>query len=361
MAEKKELLALTGLRFVAALYVFLFHMHSSWPVTSHELISSVLKQGAIGMSIFFVLSGFVLTYQYQDGSKGPRDYFVSRLARIYPVYLVAALITLPWFGVSLGETWWRGFAQAALLIFANVFLLQAWFPQFFSLWNGGGSWSISVEAFCYLALPLILPKLVSLTWNQQKAVAATCIVLAALPGLVLKFFDTPTPGAFYSVPIFRLPEFVLGCFVCIAWSKGHLGPQRSITQLAIALAFLAYLSLAGSRFPMFVGHNWIAIPTIAITILFLAHSRGIIASVLATRVFVWLGQVSYSFYSFQVFLLLLLDSHRDTLVRHVPVFEDNLILLVVSFVALLGMSAVGYYVIEEPCRKWIKNRLTQAS
>jgi peptidoglycan/LPS O-acetylase OafA/YrhL len=131
--------------------------------------------------------------------------------------------------------------------------------------------------------------------------------------------------------------------------------------LAIALAFLAYLSLAGSRFPMFVGHNWIAIPTIAITILFLAHSRSIIASVLATRVFVWLGKVSYSFYSFQVFLLLLLDSHRNTLIRHAPAFEDNVNLLVGSFVALLGMSAVGYYVIEEPCRKWIKNRLTQAS
>lgn len=361
MTEKKqELLALTGLRFVAAFYVFLFHMHSSWPITSHGFFSSVLNQGAIGMSIFFVLSGFVLTYQYRDGSKSPRDYFVSRFARIYPVYLVAALITLPWFGVHLGETWWRGLAQAVLLILANVFLLQAWFPQLFSFWNGGGSWSISVEAFCYLALPLILPRLVSLTWNQQKVVAAACIVLAALPGLVLKSFDTDSPVTFYTLPIFRLPEFVLGCCVCIAWSKGHRGPQRNFTQLGIVLAFLFYLGIVGSWLPWFVGHNWLAIPTIGITILFLAHARGLMASILASRAFVWLGKVSYSFYSFQIFLLKLLLSYHDALIRHAPVFENNLILLAGSFVSLLAMSALGYYLIEEPFRKWIKNRLAPA-
>ena len=114
------------------------------------------------MSLFFMLSGFVLAYRYADGRSTLKDYLINRFARIYPIYAVAALVTLPWIGInfvnsSLADTLkWIG--QLALLVFSNIFLIQAWFLQYFSHWNDGGSWSISVEAFCYILLPFFLPR-----------------------------------------------------------------------------------------------------------------------------------------------------------------------------------------------------------
>lgn len=360
MNEKQELRGLTGLRFVAAFYVFLFHVHSAWPITQNKFLGNLLSQGAIGMSVFFVLSGFVLTYQYQDGAKGTRDYFVSRLARIYPIYLLAALITLPWFGVSTDQSLLRGIGQGILLVVANVFLVQAWFPQMFGLWNGGGSWSISVEAFCYVLLPLLLPLLLKLTVTQQKIAAAACIVLAALPGIVLTFFGSDTPVTFYSMPIFRLPEFVLGCLICIGWSRGHLKPMETPFLLTAIALFALYLGWAGGRLSTYVGHNWIVIPMIAVTILALADPRTSNFSVMSNSVMVWLGKISYSFYSFQIVLLKLMHTYAEDVTKQFPALENNLVLMIVCLAVLIVMSAAGYYFVEEPCRKWIRARLSES-
>lgn len=61
---KHELLPLTTLRFISAFWIFLFHITLRWPVDLPVPISNILSQGPLGMSIFFILSGFVLTYNY---------------------------------------------------------------------------------------------------------------------------------------------------------------------------------------------------------------------------------------------------------------------------------------------------------
>src|SRR5262249_30868226 len=99
-APEKEILPLTGLRFIAAFYVFLFHIHIRWPLAASPFVANLFDVGAIGMSIFFVLSGYVLAHRYRDGVTSYRDYLVNRFARIYPIYAVAALLTVPWMGVS---------------------------------------------------------------------------------------------------------------------------------------------------------------------------------------------------------------------------------------------------------------------
>ena len=148
ITDKPEILALTGLRFVAAFYVFIFHMNGRWSITSNQFLGNILSQGAIGMSMFFMLSGFVLTYVYGDGKTSYKNYLVNRFSRIYPLYIFAAVISLPWIKGFLAPT--IDIKQIILLIISNILVVQAWIPQFFNYWNDGGSWSISVEFFCYL-------------------------------------------------------------------------------------------------------------------------------------------------------------------------------------------------------------------
>lgn len=354
----EEILSLTGLRFVAALYIFLFHIQIRWPLVQHGAMRRFLEQGGIGMSLFFVLSGFVLAYRYGDGRTGIKDYLVNRFARIYPVYAVAALVTIYWIGVDFGSgssiAVVKGLAQGSVLIFANIFLVQAWFPQFFSYWNDGGSWSISVEVFCYALLPFVLPALVRLSYKQMIRFAGLCYLLGALPGISLFLFNTPAAGVFYSMPIFRLSEFLMGVCVCLAVKSGRVKEFGSVVQALVILVFVAYLGILGSVMPLYIGHNWITLPVIAFMILSLARGKGVFAVLLQSRLAVWLGKVSYSFYSFQVLIILFLVNNHDALVSKIPVLSNNHVLAVVSFLALVLMAAMGHHLIEEPARRWIK-------
>ncbi len=310
------------------------------------------------MSLFFMLSGFVLAYRYADGHSTLKDYFINRFARIYPIYLAAALVTLPWIGISFNSDSLadasKGIAQLATLVFSNIFLIQAWFPQYFHYWNVGGSWSISVEAFCYALLPFLLPKLLKASVRQLLSIAAVCWLLATLPGLSAALFDSPSNGVFYSMPIFRLPEFLIGACAFLALRLEFRYRWGAALQVAVLVIFLLYLGVVGPKMPLYVGHNWIALPVIAFMIFSLSNDKGLIASILSCRVFVWLGKISYCFYSFQALIILLLISHHDKLIQSAPALSDNKVLAIASLTVLVALSAAGYYFVEEPARRWIR-------
>jgi peptidoglycan/LPS O-acetylase OafA/YrhL len=126
---KPELLALTGLRFFAAFWVFLFHIHIRWSLTEFRFLKNVLSQGAVGMSIFFSLSGYVLAYRYWDTKVSVRNYLTNRFARIYPIYAMTAILTLPWLGIPLSYTSYPALLKSILktffIFFSNIFLIQA--------------------------------------------------------------------------------------------------------------------------------------------------------------------------------------------------------------------------------------------
>jgi len=347
------------LRFVAALYVFLFHIQIRWPLVAYPFFKNILEQGAVGMSLFFMLSGFVLTHRYSKGQSTYKAYIVNRFARIYPIYLVAAILTLPWIGISFGTgsivDIASGLGRSTLLIFANVFLIQAWFPQFFSYWNDGGSWSISVEAFCYVMLPLALPYLSRLSLKQSFILACLFLLLAVLPGLSDVLFKSALSNIYYSMPIFRLPEFLIGTLICFA-VKGGVGEKLGAKlQAIVILVYVTYLGFFGPSMP-YVAHDWMTLPVVAFMILSLSNGKGLIAALLASRAFVWLGKISYCFYSFQVAIIILLVNYHDKLVHRIPLLSHNKVLAIVAFITLIVISALGYYLVEEPSRRWIRRR-----
>lgn len=354
---EKELRALTGLRFITAFYVFVFHIHIRWPLTEVVFLKKILDQGAIGMSLFFILSGFVLAYRYADGKVPKRKYFINRLARIYPIYFIAAFLTLPWLGVPMQfesiVDLCKAIAQVFFLVVANFFLIQAWFPQFFDYWNNGGSWSISVEAFFYVLLPFLLPFLVQLAIRRVILLALACYILAIFIGLIDLIFPTPIRAVYYSMPIYRLPEFLIGVCCFLFYSKKGIF-LNNWQQIVFVLIFVIYLGACGAIVTNYLGHNWLVIPFFAYMVLSLANGKGIIAYFLSTQLIVWLGKISYSFYSFQALVILALISYHEKLVKAVPILIDNRMVLVLAFSCLMVISTLAYYFIEEPVRKKIR-------
>ncbi|HFT5251501.1 TPA: acyltransferase family protein, partial [Escherichia coli] len=148
MNIRNDLHGLTIFRFVTAFYVFLFHCNLRYKADISDWLQSVINNGAIGMSFFFVLSGFVMAWASRNGIK--ENYYRSRIARIFPAYLAMGLITAPF----LFE---YNITQITTYVLLFLTTAQSWFPDSFSQWNFGGSWSVSTEMFFYLVFPFLLP------------------------------------------------------------------------------------------------------------------------------------------------------------------------------------------------------------
>src|SRR5580692_706075 len=164
--ERPNLRALTGLRFLAALQVLIFHC-TNWPAWSrHALLRNVAGCGYVAVSLFFILSGFILTYVHgaRNEPLDRTDFYVNRFARIYPAYLFGLLLVAPFYFVHTLRH--EGPARLFGSALAVLTLVQAYVPSLALLWNPP-AWSLSDEALFYALFPAIAPAVVA----RRKSVA----------------------------------------------------------------------------------------------------------------------------------------------------------------------------------------------
>lgn len=152
-----DLPALTSIRFILALGVVLFHYQLQWVYGPPG--TGLITHGRLGVDVFFILSGFILTHVYlaqeRAGRYRLRPFIVARFARIYPMHIIMVLFTLMMVVAAslLGAEYESeglsvsGFVQAVLMV-------HAWFPTDIQNWWNGPSWSLSAEWFAYLLFPL---------------------------------------------------------------------------------------------------------------------------------------------------------------------------------------------------------------
>ncbi len=218
---RPQLRALTSFRFFACLAVFLHHCvdFTSSGRHSHDSgLNRLFWEGWSGVSFFFVLSGFILAYNYADrltNTERPalRGFYVSRIARIYPLYILTFLIA----AVAVMGEWLRvGVAGAATAV-SQVTLTQAFLPirdpfdpsRLAALGFDGPAWSLSCEAFFYLSFPFVLLVLARRRTPLLAAVAVGVWAWTVL--LALNLQGSPLAGwALYIFPPVRLAEFVVG-------------------------------------------------------------------------------------------------------------------------------------------------------
>jgi peptidoglycan/LPS O-acetylase OafA/YrhL len=270
--KRRNLDALTGLRFFAAFAVVIYHFArpalTGWPTFLQNLAGS----GYVAVDFFFVLSGFVLSYSYlkQNGSitGAKSSFYVARFARIYPAYLLAFLLAAPTNIMLSLHVNHLGTAIVKLLssAVAVLTLQQAWTPWTAWAWNFP-AWSISVEAFFYVLFPFAGPALARL--RVKACLIAFCLSWAAalVPPLILYVFRG-THGApqlsdrlqmaVEFTPLLRLPEFLagilLGRLYVLGFASRRLKRVFSYAGFAGVLLVLAFSSaiphpLLSSCFP----------------------------------------------------------------------------------------------------------------
>ncbi|MEU9059271.1 acyltransferase [Streptomyces sp. NPDC048430] len=305
--------SLTGLRFVAVLFVFAFHAALEAPFSDtgfgQAYADTVMNAGWLGVSFFFVLSGFVLTWSARPRDTVP-DFWRRRAAKVYPLHIVtwaAALVLVAAAGAP---------AQLRQAL-PNLFLVHTWFPDrdVFSSLNDV-SWSLSCEVFFYLLFPFLLRALRRIEAGRLWVWATVTALLVPVLPLLAKLLPDSPPLPFgsgsewqfwfvYVIPVGRLLEFCFGMFLARMLLTGRTVPVPVLP--AAALVLVAYA--VSLQLPFLYGLTSVTVVPIGLLIAAVAQKdiRGT-ASVLARPMAVRLGEWSFAFYL--VHRLLLQHGHR---------------------------------------------------
>lgn len=305
---------LTSLRFFAALLIVLHHFA---PVTIQGLSESTkrfLVGGAVGVTFFFVLSGFILTYTYADPQRAvdPRRFWSARIARIVPVYLAGlALATAVTLHHMRSDGWLDPFHRLVVPLVLGVLLLQAWFPRYCVSLNPP-AWSLSAEAFFYGLIPLFLRPAITAPLRNRPFVFLVGFWILGIVPCAIGLWGWPfiaseawsplslvhTRSFFSFFPLLRLPEFLMGIVLGLLYLQrsdsaslrsGNLVFLASVGAIAVLLATstpeLRVLYHNALLAPLFCGVIWGA-----------ATSTGWLGSLLAHKGLRMLGEASYSLY-----------------------------------------------------------------
>jgi peptidoglycan/LPS O-acetylase OafA/YrhL len=353
---------LTGLRLFAALAVYFSHVAA--PAGSPDWLRALQKSGYAGVTFFFVLSGFVLALNYFDTLRTPRQvwsYTAARIARVYPLYLVA----LSWPAVHL---WAQGKLPEWHLL-QKVLGIQAWNPDLHVAFGMlGPAWSISVELFLYATLPLLVPVVRLLDRHVATLLTVVALVLAGLFVLAWLFDSTgrgdllPADAAsahrwLYRTPLVRVGDFVLGIlaariFVRIRDRRANARLGGWLIPVSIAATFL----LAAQ--PSLVNSAWswdamYAVPAVALILGLAMAPQNWVSRLLSLRGVVFLGEASFAFYLCHIEVIRLVDggSWKAGLTPQTVVLE------VVNLLFATAV-AIGLHVgVERPARTIVRRLL----
>lgn len=347
---KNPLPGLTSLRFFAAIWVVLFHLRSNWSLP--RPLQSILDAGYSGVTLFFVLSGFILSYNYIPRRFTLRDFLSARVARILPIYFFALLISLP-----LGM---RACYQAGTTFFPRatpaLFLMQAWAPKSTLIWNPPG-WSLSCEVFFYLVFPFLLGPIARAAQRRPTTLLAATWLLGLIPStLYALMLPEGNVGIFSSAvglnvikfnPVLRLPEFLMGMVLGALYLKGKriTRPRAAIAGSVIALGIVFTMPW---RLPYPAFHDGLLAPFFGILIFALACTP----KMLTLPILELLGESSYSLYLLHAPLI----NYCTSVAKRLQWPPHGIIGLCWGAIAVLA-SIESYKRIEVPARAFVRFRL----
>lgn len=341
-----DLRPLTALRFMAALWVVLY---TFWPNLDVGFLPNLAAKGYLGVELFFVLSGFILSHVYlhafAEKRFSYRGFLWARIARVYPlhVFTLLGVMALGLAAVAVGMS-----IDASVLSWktlpAHLLMLHAWGFANEAGWNHP-SWSISAEWFAYLAFPLFAMAAWPLRKRPWVATAGAAVFLMGLYAAFERLAGFPLTEATFRWGALRIvPCFAYGCALYLVYRRAPL-PRAGLLALSAAVVMVASASVLA----------WDAITVLAagLLILALASIPDGKAGWLGSKPAVYLGEISYSVYMvcapWQILAV--------NLAARATGAEDKRLHLLVWLGIILGLiaaAAATYRLIERPARKALR-------
>lgn len=346
--------ALTSIRFFAALHVALYHFVR--PFSLWGPFEGAMGAGYVGVSFFFVLSGFILTYsrshEYELGRGRASKFWIARFARIYPIYLVSMILAAYVNRAQFHEK------IHVLAYIADLFMLQSWSIRMVPFFNVP-AWSLSCEAFFYLVFPFIFLRLRPSSLKKAIFVLTSVWFLAMVfPLLCVKFYpEASWHESAHAIavggkqvfrvrrlPILALPEFVAG--ISLGWIYLRFRPSRrlaSVLASAGVVSLIVILMLA-EHVPLILLHNGLLIPIFGMLLLSLGE-RNWLSRFLSHPILALLGEASFALY----LIHFLFNDWAKSLFGNHDTIADALWKLAVT----IPLSIILHLYVERPCRRLI--------
>ena len=369
---------LTGLRGVAAYSVLIGHALNGafQDYTAPPLSDFAVRIAETGITLFFVLSGFVIHYNYSELFRRERfstaawSFLVARFARLYPLYALAGFIALaalppPHF---IGQPW---------ALVASVTMTQSWFNMQYALFNP--LWTISTEWYFYFAfLGLVYVGF----FVTRPALTLICFIVtgfaiwiavlvfkgqiaAAISPLLTQpegIGTTIGNWLVYFNPYLRVLEFIAGGLASITYLRWRDDPLHVRVRLLAPVALACYAAVlflpVESLWPFSaLLSNFLLVPVFAFAMIYIGTADGIARRFLSSRPLLFAGEISYSIYVWHFWIFPALQNafraKDDT-----PFGLWDSAIKVVLVVILATFIAYGsYHLLEVPARRWVRARL----
>ncbi|MET4878796.1 acyltransferase [Morganella morganii] len=332
--ENKLIKPLSSIRFFAALFVLLSHLGF---LSNTNISFFMINEGFIGVTLFFILSGFILSYSYQDRLSNKTisisEFYIARIARIYPLHIITLLISIHFFTINI---------TGITIFLSNILLLQAFIPHpdyYFSL--NAPSWSISVEMFFYLLFPLFIK-----LNNRTLLLLSFTIIFVKI--IIAIFSDELQHAMLYISPLLRLPDFLIGILIYRLRKNYPLELPRHTTNILQFTSIIILFVFVFMSDKINIAHRYdiYYIIPMGLIIFSLSFNSGVIADILSYRTIVYLGEASFSLYM----------THQLIIRYLVEINEKYNILPIVYFFIFVILTCIitsllFYKFIEKPIKK----------
>jgi peptidoglycan/LPS O-acetylase OafA/YrhL len=349
--------SLNSLRGLAALWVLGLHFRDDLyrVLPDAEVLDPLLGVGWLAVPYFFILSGFVLAYNYADDFhrvtwSGYFGFIGRRWLRIYPVHfatlmaVLALVLSSRWLGMTINREDKYSFFDFVL----NLFLVQTWVPHHELSWNGP-SWSISSEWFAYLLFPFLCVALHRRSPFQRAGLA----LLACLASVGFFVWAIGMP---FSMLVSVLPTFLTGC--AIATTLRHrVGPSRVprylpdlivLTIVCTPLLLRAHYEADRVLYRSMVG---LLVACFAGTIYCFGSLGNSCARLWRSGPLLYLGEISYSLYMTHILVLMVGPKLLPTTRFAESSLAVRLCVLAAYALFFMGAALASYYLVEKPFRK----------
>ena len=348
---KRNIPSLDGLRAISILLVVL--SHASWNYFAvnqadmtrlGSIIQVSLLTGTVGVTVFFVISGFLITTLLLKEDKiSLKRFYFRRTLRIFPpfyVYLIC-MVTLRL----------AGFIDTPASDFVRAFTYTSnygFHPQA-NNWSLAHTWSLSVEEQFYLLFPATL-----VLFGRKKILLVLALVVITAPLFRLLYLQTDPANLYFFGFETVADALAMGCILAI--TRSWLHRQKFYTSVLqspffILMPFLALFIAWLSHFPAYYPKSLyvvfaITMQNAAIALCLdwsITNSGSLVGRILNMKYVVFIGTISYSLYLWQQ-----------------PVFSTSLELpLFVKIIAAFGLAMISYYLVEKPSlrlRKYLEGK-----
>lgn len=331
-------------RVVAALMVLLFHCH-----IHHECnfgpLTGFVSMGAVFMTAFFMLSGYVLYMTYREKSLVQilplKNFYLKRLIGILPLYYLVSVIYV----VSLGT---ESLLQNIVLLPIELLGLQSVFSSLFDISHNSGTWFISCLLIAYLFFPLMQEVAKQLATRAKILLLVACALVLFWSPLVVHSFAT---DSIYANPFFRGLEFFIGVLLCSL--SVRLEFLKTWKFFVIEVLVLVAVISAAARLNLFVGnymlYDVVAVPLFACMIITLSGLKS--PRLQNSKVLRYASAVSYAFFLVQTF-----NTEIENFLFATLNVQNGFLKIALSVALCSLMAVLLHECVEKPCARTLKSR-----